>query len=359
MSLGKPQINIVLVDTLTTAALKNYDIDDKILKIYTSGKQQNFNDDIKNIEEKIGSKLHPLVRDFYKISFTVYFSDLQIRRSDTTSVRSFRILISVSDEQRWNNLKQKLEVTLSILTGDNFEFFFVGSKRKISPFKFQKINTEKVPCLFSGGLDSLSGAKWLLDQKKDPILISHCSLPIACKGQTTLSQKLSEIIGRNLEFCQINCKPRKGKGVKQKETSQLSRSFLFLALGCMFALQRGIENVYMCENGILALNFPISNSRIFTNTRTAYPPFIEKYNGLLQAIFGDSITVLNPFMTKTKGETISVLNDVNYVNLVGTAVSCSQTGALRYEKIKISEVQHCGSCYPCFLRQVSIHATNL
>jgi len=356
MTLPSPSVNVVLMDKYTKAVLNNYNLSTDNLTIYEEGVRQNFNNDIVNIMKAVGN-IHPLALDLYRIAYTVYFADLQIRRKDPTNNRFFGVLISVTDETRWNLIKPKLEATLSKLTGDNFEFYFIGNQQSIGPLNTTE-STGKGVCLFSGGLDSLAGVKWLLDNSIEPIMVSHCSLPIACTAQRKLSKELSRISNRELTFNQINCKPHKGIGM-QKETTQQSRSFLFLTIAVMFAIQKGITSVYMFENGILALNIPISNSRIYANTRTAHPTFIMRYNELLQSIFGNRVSVQNPFLTKTKGEVTKNLNDAPYADLIKTSISCSHTANLRYQGIKLSEISHCGKCYPCIIRQVSVHAANL
>ena len=83
---------------------------------------------------------------------------------------------------------------------------------------------------------------------------------------------------------------------------------LFLAYGILAAtcteLYRDGETVplYICENGFIALNPPLTENRIGSlSTRTTHPVVLS----LLQEIvdrMGIRVSIHNPYATKTKGE---------------------------------------------------------
>ena len=143
------------------------------------------------------------------------------------------------------------------------------------------------------------------------------------------------------------------------ETSQKSRSFLFLTLASVIALELGIDEIYLFENGVLAMNLPIVPSRSFNNTKTAHPEFLAKFNGFLKAVYKCPTFVQNPFLLRTKGEVISLLNCAEFQPMVQETVSCSDVGRLRYEGVKTSLVRHCGKCVPCILRRFAVDAAQL
>jgi len=350
-------VNVLVSDKYTDKELVNYAIDSSLVKIRFVEPNSNVNNDLPYIEELIGHKLHPSVLDFYNISLAVYMADLQIKKNAKTGCRTIAILVSVSDVSKWNSIKQKLEGTLRLLSGDNFKFYFAQSVPASSSFRFME-KDKRVVTLLSGGLDSLAGVKWLLDQGLEPVLVSHCAQNRICTIQSNLASELGSIIGKSLLFCQISARPKLGMDLSAKEYLEPCRSFLYLALGLIFALELGIMKLFIFENGVLALNVPISQSRIYLNTRTTHPAFVSSYASLVSEIFGTDISIENPFLNLTKGEVLAYLNNIGFKELVKDTVTCSTT-SYRYQSISTSQYSHCGVCLPCLLRRTAIHYAGL
>ena len=351
-----PHVNVIVCDEFTEQASHQYDIDDNSIEIKFDGDDFNFNLDLQKIEETLDHEIHPAIIDLYRIASAVYFSDLQLSRPKART-RNFDILISVSEKSRWDAQKQHLESMLRFLSGDSFNFHFVQGRFPDQEFLFTDSRQRRAVSLFSGGLDSFSGVKWLIDHEYSPMIISHGpSNNIITSVQNTLHDELQRII-ENLEIIQVKARPRRNKDNKAKELSQRTRSFLFLSLGSIFALENGIREIFLSENGILALNIPITQSRIFSNTKTAHPKFINNFNVLINNLFPNSISVINPFDHMTKGETISFLdNDENYINLIRETVTCSRS--FRLQITPNITAKNCGICIPCILRRASIHHAN-
>lgn len=355
MSSLLPKINIQVVDEYSDAALSQYELDENIKKIHY-GASRDFDLYLSEIEKFIGHSLHPVVVDLYKIAVTVYISDLQITRPTRAQSRTICILISVSDKSKWDAEKQHLESTLRILSGDNFTFHFVQGKYPDTGFVFTKKDEHKAVSLFSGGLDSLAGVKWLVDKAIKPVLVSHDSnSKKTTHVQNILYSGLKKIIN-NLDSIQVKSRPI-SSDLKSKELTQKTRSFLYLTLGSMIALELGISDVYLFENGVLALNIPITTSRIHTNTKTAHPTYISNYNRILSDVFPDAISVKNPFVSMTKGEVISVLNNDSYKPLVKETLTCSR--AFKLQITQGTNAKHCGVCIPCILRRSAMHSAAL
>lgn len=353
-----PQIDLVFRDESTTSSLRNFSISENTANLFYEGEKKNVNLDLGEIEAALGHAVHPSVLDIYKVAFAVYMADLLFRRPPKTGGRSLSLLVSVSDKSKWDHQKDNLKALLRMLTGDNFTFHFVQGKREEEEFVF-KHESAKVISLFSGGLDSLSGVKYLIDKNLVPVLVSHCSQNLICHVQTTLAELMDSTFVKKLEFHQISARQVPGKDLAQRETSQKSRSFLFLSIASVFALEMGIDGIYLFENGILAMNLPIVPSRTFNNTKTAHPDFLSKFNAFLKEIYSCPTFVQNPFIDKTKGEVLSLLNCREFQPLVKQTVSCSEISRLRYKKVKTKETRHCGSCIPCILRRFAINTAQL
>jgi len=116
---------------------------------------------------------------------------------------------------------------------------------------------------------------------------------------------------------------------------------------------------FIFENGVLAINIPLTQSRVYSNTRTAHPHFLGMYQQLLDLLFGRCVKIENPFLAKTKGEVVKLLDANGFRDLVKTTISCPNITPLRWKGVKIGKKRHCGICFPCVVRRLSIHYANL
>lgn len=356
MKQSKPSINVLLHDEYTSQVEDLFSLENPLVLSF-AGKNRNLHNDLAMIEDVLKSKMDPLILDLYNIALIVYVWDLQTYRTGL-GPRYFSILMSVSNKDKWDSVKHHLEDTLRFLTGDTFNFHFVQGEAAKAEFKFQK-RSEKCVALFSGGLDSLAGVKWMKNQKLEPILISHPGMGLISDAQKELVASLRHLIEKELAWNQIRATAEPGSGLGGKEYTEFSRSFLYLALGVIFALKLGIAKEFIFENGILAFNVPLTQSRIYSNTRTVHPQFIVMYQELLDSLFGHNVTIENPFSTMTKGEVVTLLDSDGFRDLVKMTISCPNVTPLRYQKVKISKTRHCGVCFPCVVRRIAIHNANL
>lgn len=355
MAAQKPEINVVVKDKYTAAAISNYTIRSDAETIYFDGKEQNFDLRISEIEKHIGKTTYHLVKDLYRIAAAVYISDIRMEKTEKQRSRAINILITVSDIGKWVAQKQRLESLIHFLSGDHVVFHFVQGEPPKGTFVFKPIEKKSV-CLFSGGLDSLAGIKWLKDQGIRPVMISHCANNKICHIQSELAGLLKNLLADNLDFFQISARGKSGKELNMREYSQATRSFLFLSIACVFAVGLGIPVIHIFENGIMGLNIPIVQSRIFNNTKTVHPSLLAKYNQLINFLFPNCIRVENPFILMTKGEVLQSLNTDGFRDILRDSVSCAKMQGLRWEG---TTLKHCGTCVPCVLRRVSIHHANL
>jgi 7-cyano-7-deazaguanine synthase in queuosine biosynthesis len=357
MVTSRPVANVLVEDEFTERAKSLFSFQNPLLLSFY-GPKQNLENGITKIESSIGKKLHPLVLDLYNIALVTYVCDTQFWRPDIEP-RDIAIVMTVSNKDKWDNVRQHLEAMLRFLTGDSFTFHFVQGAQAKENFDFRVLEDKSI-VLFSGGLDSLAGVKWLVDRNEPFMLISHPAMALIDKTQDILVQELRKILERNIEWHQIRATAKRKKGLRGKEMSQRSRSFLYLTLASIFALSRGAKKIYIFENGVLALNIPLSQARINENTRTVHPSFIRRYVELIQTLFGTSLFVENPFLQMTKAEVIQRLDCDEFRDLVKITISCSQLGRLKYIKgINLKEIRHCGVCFPCIIRRLSMHNAGL
>lgn len=349
-------VNVIVQDEYTKKSLSQFRKTRGSLMFWFDGKSRNIHDDMSVIMESLEGDLDPLVKDLYRIALVVYLWDLNTKRKQIEP-RYFSVLMSVSSKEKWEAVKIHLEGTLGFLSGDTFDFHFVQGRRS-SSVAFPRRN-DKCVALFSGGLDSLAGFKWMLNNKLDPILVSHQSASLTAGIQRSLVDLLQGIIGKPVEWHQIRAVGERKKGLTGIETTQFSRSFLYLTIGAIFALAKGASTEYIFENGVIALNIPLTPSRIYSNTRTAHPQFLSKYQVLLDSLFGRRVNIRNPFLEMTKGEVVELLNSKGFRDLVSATITCPYCLSMRWKRVSTTTTKNDGYCFPCIVRRSAVYYASL
>ena len=300
--------------------------------------------------------------DILVIATHVYAADTRISRDEQSQdswTREIRLVIPVSDPDRWNAASTTLIRILGFLTGDRW---IVGFRSR--PERFTNIIASPTTLidppfdtasLFSGGLDSLIGVINLLENEKTPLLISHAGEGPTSEAQTILFTHLQKhyegILFNRLRLWMV-FPDGFVEGVSSESTTR-GRSFLFLALG-VFA-STGLAPGFILnvpENGLIALNVPLDPLRLGSNsTRTTHPFYMARWNDLLIELGIDG-RVKNPYWDKTKGEMVaSCRNSQLLKTLTADSLSCSSPAKGRW---KGNGIEHCGYCLPCLIRRAAI-----
>lgn len=208
--------------------------------------------------------------------------------------------------------------------------------------------------LFSGGLDSLAAAIDLGLAGDHLQLVSH----ITHNQPTSAAQEeLVEMMGSTLKLSF----PHRRFLVSAKstnpspnltfdaESSQRTRSFLFLTLAALCARRVGHQNiVVIAENGQMAVHLPATEGRIGPfSTRTAHPEILQLMEQFLSSVLGISIKIENPYLNRTKAEVILPVIQ-RLPAAVPLAVSCWKNARLS------AGATHCGFCIPCIIRRIAI-----
>ena len=133
------------------------------------------------------------------------------------------------------------------------------------------------------------------------------------------------------------------------ETSQRTRSFLFVVLGALAARRLGSSEILMmAENGQMAVHLPLTNARIGAfSTHTAHPDVLAATQRFLSALVGYPVSIVNPFIHKTKAEVISDIAR-DRVDLIPLSESCWKNTRLP------QDFTHCGECIPCYVRRIAV-----
>lgn len=328
----------------------------------------------KRIDHGIGAAIESLAAhgvqpteigvDLAILAAHVHAADTRISRwteSQDSWTREIRLIVPVSDPQRWNGAAVPLVRALNFLTGDRW---VVGFRAR--PRAHEYLTAAAAPLtrpvfdgvsLFSGGLDSLIGAIDEFHVGKAPLLVSHAGEGATSAAQEELFNALKAHYKTSaVERLRVWMAFPRGlvKNVPAEDTTR-GRSFLFFALG-VFA-GTGLRKPFVLrvpENGLIAVNVPLDRLRVGAlSTRTTHPFYIARWNDFLQAL-GIDAYIENPFWDRTKGEMAAAcLNQSLLRRLAPSSWSCASPTKARWIG---RSTEHCGHCVPCLIRRAALQA---
>ncbi|MFC8040669.1 Qat anti-phage system QueC-like protein QatC [Paenarthrobacter sp. NPDC057355] len=262
--------------------------------------------------------------------------------------RQLHLSVAATDPDRWSGVGPEIDRALSFLTTDMWSVSFMpGGCLPPRPRKHASVEADTV-ALLSGGLDSLIGA---IDLAASGSTIFGVSQTV--RGDNSRQRLFAKRIGQGLQLIQLNHNASTRR--RQKETSQRSRSIVFLAFAVLVASSldkyKAGETIpiYICENGFIAVNPPLTPARIGSlSTRTAHPNFLYQIQQVLDRV-GLRVKITNPYIEKTKGEMMLQCSDQQILEeFASISTSCGRFQRFNYT--------HCGRCVPCQIRRASFLA---
>ncbi len=324
-------------------------------------------DSVKNLltgEAKFKSEfggVSTLESDLLLIASAVYAADRCIKRGEREdATREIEVSIPVVNIGVSQPLVPTIEKILRRLSSDSWE---ITLRQEPGALEEKQSFPQKAGAtlLFSGGLDSFSAALDLGKVHKAGLhLVSHLThnQPTTL-AQTQLVALLSQHLGTAFphhKFLVSSKAVAPGANLKfDAESSQRTRSFLFLVLAALSARRAGHNQIIViAENGQMAIHLPITEARIGPfSTRTAHPEVLRLIESFLNAVLGTSFTISNPFLDKTKAEIVAPL--------VSTLPSAIPLTSSCWKNARLPKpATHCGFCIPCIIRRIAIerHCTD-
>jgi 7-cyano-7-deazaguanine synthase in queuosine biosynthesis len=339
------------------------------LRLALSGHSHNVTLKLEDISKRLVKNVPDLLIDLIEIATYVYCADQATSRGGRVQRgmgadwrRSFRFVIPVRNPDHWNHrsVLESLCSTLSFLSEDDYAFEF---EKATNPVPFQDylefgdagggaaFKADEV-VLFSGGLDSLSGAiEELSTDGKRVALVSHRSSPKIFDHQKHLVTELNARFPQKLMHVPVLV--TRLAPLRVQEYTQRSRSFLYAALACVVARLFGWSRFRFFENGVVSINLPISEQIVGARaTRSTHPLVLDHFPKFFSAAVGKPIAVDNPFIWKTKEDVIRSIADHGCEGLIKHTVSCTRV----YDITKLHT--HCGCCSQCLDRRFAILAAN-
>ena len=301
--------------------------------------------------EVLRRRIEPAPRawDLLSIALSVVTADFAGLRDHSPDgwTREFDIEIAVADPAFWAGQAAPLAEALAFLTTDRWTLRFHGGGMLPAPPRDPVRPAEDCVVLLSGGLDSLVGAIDLAAAGRQPFAISQ-----TVRGDADKQVDFAARIGGGLNHLQLNHNAH-SPGVQ--ESTQRARSLVFVTFGVLAAtaLQRYHDGLsvplYVCENGFIAINPPLTGGRLGSlSTRTAHPEFLTRLQRVLDAA-GLRVVIENPYSAKTKGEMLRDCADQALLNVeAARSTSCGRFQRFNYHQ--------CGRCVPCQVRRAAFIA---
>lgn len=297
---------------------------------------------------KLGIRPDPKALDLLSIALSVIAADFSVQRKKSPDgwTRELSLVIALKDATAWRSFQNDIAAMLQFLTTDIWSISFEESSFTIPPNGSEKLYDNDCISLLSGGADSLVGAIDLVEAKYNPLVVSQ-----TVHGDGEKQGEFAQLIGGGLTHIQFN---HNAKGEGPADRDQRARSVIFLAYGTLLAttLQAYREGkritLYVCENGFISINPPLTAARIGSlSTRTTHPVFLRRFQNLLDGV-GLNVELKNPYQYQTKGEMFAGCKNQDLLRSTASkSTSCS-----RFRRFGF---QHCGACVPCLIRRSAFH----
>jgi 7-cyano-7-deazaguanine synthase in queuosine biosynthesis len=306
--------------------------------------------------------------DFICIAAGAYAIDrIHRRQSDIKNengLRTISVCFHVADPSYWSQtvVADQLADILNFLSGDLWLISFARHQRPAQEFRqgifdFSSSWRPNRLALYSGGLDSAAGlACALMDGHRDLLLLTagHQSAirRRAIDQVQTLKRALPDASSISHASFVLGLE---GAGrIRDQETTQRSRGFLFCASGAVLAAACGIESIDIYENGHGAINLPLIGGGLSHGfcTRGAHPTFLKMMAELATGALDRVVRFALPYIGVTKASMLTRLSRASALSdWAQQSRSCVHTS---WRELGIT---HCGYCPACIERHQAIEGS--
>jgi hypothetical protein len=273
-------------------------------------------------------------------------------RGDVVWARSIDAHLPVREPDFWQAVAPRLEAVFSDFTQDRLRLHFYPEPDANPPPRQRSAAFANFDCvaLVSGGVDSFVGGLALLDEGRTPLGVSHTAAGAITHAQVGVA----DVFTRRLPtFERVGLTAQKnGSTFPTPEPSQRSRSLLFLTMASIAAAVSGTSEVFINENGIMAIHVPMTAARAGSlSTHTAAPTVLERLEGLLRDVLQFPLKIRNNLLGFTKPQVVELGANLGGASDLVNTVSCWSIGRTS---------RHCGTCAPCIMRRISfeLHAVS-
>jgi hypothetical protein len=310
----------------------------------------NFSFGVDRLVAPLPDPLTPRQLDWLTIAASLYAADLACERGiDLDWARDIELHIPVNEPDHWNQFTPRIEDAFGRLTYDALKVTFHAQDAPTRPPRQRRrpFADAQAVALLSGGVDSFVGGVELLGRTPETLFVSHTAASVTREAQQNIEPVLRGY-SQAAQFAPFTAGRRGGFGAR--EGSERSRTILFLSCAGLVAAALSIRDIYLNENGVLAVHIPLTDARIGSlSTRTASPSFLDDFGSLMSDALDSSLAIRNLLLTRTKPEVIELAMSLGCQATLPRTVSCWSIGHTR---------RHCGYCAPCMIRRISCELHN-
>lgn len=283
--------------------------------------------------------------DWLELNSAIHAADLVVNRDPGLDWnRSIELHVPLRDPRFWEDHTATLADIFNSLTYDRLEINVYPGGELAGPPRTRKEPFAEASCvaLVSGGMDSFVGALELLSRDQRPMLLaaSGSGATGAAQGRVATALKGEE---PSLEMLKLVAQRK--PGFPGKEDSQRARTLLYLACAALTASASGLQDVYLNENGIMAIHVPLTAARQGSySTHTASPRVLAQIAELASRVLGSEIRISNLLLEQTKGEVAARGVELGHRDTLKDTISCWSISR---------HPTHCGYCAPCITRRLA------
>jgi len=310
---------------------------------------------IERVVSSVGGQVPVWAQDLLRVARAVYLADKRSLREWTPDRWTRRITLDVQlvEPERWD--ESALDVLTKLLTALTSDMWDISVSRGAIPDIFTPPlvggwSADEI-MLFSGGIDSTAYLAEAVTRDDGPLLlISYYEQKIkSCIDDIYEATRRNG--ARRTEYHPISARVRDWQKTRLEPSSR-SRGLLFMATAVYAAAAHRAVTVTAPENGQLAINPAITESRLGAcSSRSVHPYVLDLLNTLIRRLGGE-VRVSNPYTDLTKGEVCERARDAGLDReVIWRTVSCSSPPIMRR-----NGGYHCGYCFPCLVRRSGLLA---
>jgi hypothetical protein len=320
-----------------------------------------------------GRSMPTFVADMLDVSAAVYIADrLALREVDGDPRfpgdrwhRRIHVVLPVRHPACWRRpaVMTCLEELLAFLTDDLWSFAFTKRSSAPRPAEaqvplLQAADRQVAVALHSGGLDSLCGLTDLITNGQEEAIVPVTVVTNA-RVRSAAKSVIDEI--RQSGVAAPELRPTRlhigisgiGRPRDDREPTQRARAMLFITSGIGAAVIAGTDLLRVCENGVGALNVPMTADHWGARaTRAMHPKTLHLLSRLSSLVLDRPIAIENLALFTTKGELARGLGRGPFAAAARHTISCDRATYM-------NDSEACGTCTSCILRRVALVAADL
>lgn len=326
------------------------------LSILRNHAQPNSAFSVDEVVDAVGRPLTSLEEDLLDLLHAIHITDLICARGRNENwTRELLLALPLRNPQPFHGLIPVIQETFGMMTFDRLRIELTTYNnpppqrfptKSIAPWK------PGVVALLSGGIDSACAGAQLASAYERPLFVSSRSSSHVSRAQNAVVEALRKICP-GLRTVRFQSQPKHQHAIAplpDSDLSQRARTLLYVGVASVIAAAHDIDHVVLGENGIMAINCPLTLGRAAGfSTRTAHPDVLDRMGQVVGALFQRSFRVTNPLLLQTKADVVRSLARLCGRGLVKKTHSCWIA----------RQANHCGHCVPCVVRRFAAEAAGV